>query len=355
MSVTPWLEGWRRVLAAPAIIGGVFTVTLLAALPLTLTMRGLIETQLGRSLMAEQAADGVNWPWWQEFSSQATGLGSTFTPTILGFASTLDSLTSLLDAQGEIALVAAALATYLLAWIFLSGGVLDRYARQRPTRTHGFFAAAGVYFWRFLRLGVIAALIYWFLFAYVHDKLFDQWFVSATRGLDVERTVFFWRAGMYAIFGGLLIAFNVLFDYAKVRLVVEDRRSACGAMTAAFAFITRNPGQVFALYGLNAVSFIVLLALWALIAPGAGGAGIWVWMAFAGTQLYILARLALKLQFLASQTALFQGRLAHAAYTAAPEPVWPESPAAETIAVVNARPSAPRALSDASSAARAES
>ena len=53
-------------------------------------------------------------------------------------------------------MLAAAVATYLLVWIFLSGGVLDRYARQRPTRAHGFFAAAGVFFWRFLRLGLVA-------------------------------------------------------------------------------------------------------------------------------------------------------------------------------------------------------
>lgn len=350
MTLAPWLEGWRRVLAAPAIVGGVFVVTLLAALPLTLTMRGLIETQLGPSLMADQAADAVNWPWWQEFSSQATGLGTTLTPTILGFASTLDSLSSLLDAQGEIVPVAAAIATYLLTWTFLSGGVLDRYARQRPTRAHGFFAAAGVYFWRFVRLGVVAALFYWFLFAYVHEKLFDQWYVFATRDLDVERAVLFWRAGVYAIFGSFLVAGNVLFDYAKVRLVVEDRRSALGAVTAAFAFIARNPGQVFALYALNALTFVVVLALWAAVAPGAGGAGVTMWLAFAATQIYVMARLALKLQFMASQTALFQSQLAHATYTAAPQPAWPESPAAETIAVVRARPSpsAPLAPSDAS-------
>jgi hypothetical protein len=347
MTVAAWSEGWRRVLAAPAVIGGVFVVTLLAALPLTLTMRGLIATQLGPSLMADQAADAVNWPWWQEFSSQATGLGTTLSPTIIGFASTLDSLSSLLDAQREIVPVAAALATYLLIWIFLSGGVLDRYARQRPTRTHGFFAAAGVFFWRFLRLGVIAAAVYWFLFAYVHEKLFDQWYASATRDLDVERTVFFWRAGTYAIFGTLLIAANVLFDYAKVRLVVEDRRSALGAVTAAFAFITRNPVQVLALYALNAFGFVLLLAFWAVIAPGAGGAGLPMWLAFAVTQMYIIVRLAMKLQFMASETALFQGRLAHAAYVAAPEPMWPESPAAETIGV-SARPSGRPAPSDAS-------
>ena len=76
MTITAWLDGWRRVLAAPAIIGGVFVVTLLAALPLTLTMRGLIETQLGRSLMADQAADGVNWPWWHTLLSTSSPASS---------------------------------------------------------------------------------------------------------------------------------------------------------------------------------------------------------------------------------------------------------------------------------------
>jgi hypothetical protein len=56
-----------------------------------------------------------------------------------------------------------------------------------------------------------------------------------------------------------------------------------------------------------------------------------LWIAFAAGQLYLFARLALKLHFLASQTALFQAHLAHASYSAAPAPAWPESPAAELI------------------------
>jgi hypothetical protein len=80
--------------------------------------------------------------------------------------------------------------------------------------------------------------------------------------------------------------------------------------------------------------FLILVALWALAAPGAGGGGISIWAGFAAGQLYLLARLVLKLHFLASQTALFQSRLAHAGYTAAPEPVWPESPAAEVISAL---------------------
>jgi hypothetical protein len=56
-----------------------------------------------------------------------------------------------------------------------------------------------------------------------------------------------------------------------------------------------------------------------------------MWFAFALGQLYLFARLLLKLHFMASQTALFQANLAHAGYTAAPVPGWPESPAAESI------------------------
>ena len=56
-----------------------------------------------------------------------------------------------------------------------------------------------------------------------------------------------------------------------------------------------------------------------------------MWITLAVAEAYILARHYLKLLFYASETSFFQGKLAHAAYTAAPAVVWPDSPAAETI------------------------
>jgi hypothetical protein len=332
----PWSDGWRRVLAAPSIVGGVFVATLLAALPLALTMRGLIDTHLGRSAMADRAADGVNYDWWQEFASQASeagarSLGTTFTPSVIGFAATLDNVSSLLDARPEILPVAGAIATYLVIWTFLTGGILDRYARQRATRAHGFFSAAGVFFWRFLRLAAIAAAVYWFLFTYVHGWLFDDLYTRMTRNIAVERDAFLWRLGCYLLFTAALAFVTLVFDYARVRAVVEDRRSAVGALAAALAFIGRHPGRVLGLYALNTLTFMVVIGIWAGAAPGAGGAGRSLWLGLLGSQVYVLGRLLVKLQFLASQTALFQGLLAHASYTAAPAPVWPESPASESI------------------------
>jgi hypothetical protein len=326
-----FVDGWRRAIHAPAIVAGVFVMTFLLALPLAYTMRGLLQTHLGRSTVAASAADSVNYDWWQEFTSQASGLGTTFTPTIIGFAATLDSVSSVVDGQVEIVPIVAAIATYLGVWTFLVGGILDRFARRRRTRVHGFFAAAGVFFFRFLRLAVAAGVVYWFVFAYVHQWLFEDWYPDLTRGMDTERRVFAVRASMYGLFGALLVAVNLLFDYAKIRMVVEDRRSAIGGLLAALRFILRNPGATFGLYALNALAFLVVVGIWAVAAPGVTGAGASMWVAFVAGQLYVLARLLLKLQFLASQTALFQSRLAHAGYAAGPPATWPESPSAEAL------------------------
>ena len=317
---------------APALLAGVFALTLLAAAPLALALRGAIEAHLGRSLAAGAAADGVNYDWWQEFASQASGLETTFTPAVIGFASTLDAISGVLDAQARSVPIAAAAAAYLLAWTFLSGGILDRYARQRPTHAHGFFAASGVFFWRFLRLGLVAALVYWLLFAYLHPWLLDDAYARLTRDLAEERQAFAWRALLYAVFGVFLLGATLVFDYARIRLVVEDRRSALGALKAAVAFIRRHTRRVIGLHALAALTFLALILVWSVAAPGAGSAGVSMWLGLLAAQLYMLARLGLKLQGMASQTSLFQASLAHARYTSAPPPTWPDSPAEEAIA-----------------------
>lgn len=331
MILRAWLDGLGRVRRAPAVLAGVFAVTLLAALPLALTLRAMIGAHLGRSLAAGAAADAVNYDWWQEFQSQASGLGTTFSPAIIGFASSLDSLSRVLDARAPVAPIAGALGTYLVAWTLLSGGIFDRYARQRRTRAHGFFAACGAFFWRFLRLGIAAAAMYSVLFIYVHRWLLNDAYEWLIVDVTEERIAFLWRAALYAVFGVTLAMVNITLEYARIRLVVEDRHSVIGALSAALGFLGRQPGRASGLYGLNLLLWLIVLAIWALVAPGAGSAGPMMWLTFGATQLYLLARLAVKLQFMASATALFQRSLAHASYTAAPMPVWPESPAAEAV------------------------
>ena len=244
----------------------------------------------------------------------------------------LDNLDGLLDNLPLASTIAGVTAAWMIVWSFLSGGVLDRLARARPTRAHGFFAASGVYFWRFARLGVVAGAVYYLLFGYVHPLLFEDLFEWLTRDVTVERTAVLLRLAGYLVFGLLLTLASLIFDYARIRLVVEDRRSAIAAVAAASRFVRRHGGGTIGLYFLNGTAFVLVMLMYALVAPGAPRSGPAAWLVLAAGQLYVVVRHYLKLVFYASQTSYFQGALAHAAYTAAAPLVWPESPAAEAIA-----------------------
>jgi hypothetical protein len=329
------LDGIRRVGKAPTLLIGVYVVTLLTAAPLGIVLRDSIANDLGVSVAAEEAALGANWEWWEEFQSRATGIARTFSPRIVGFAAVLHNQSNLVDGQlprGEVMLTVVA---YLGVWAFLVGGIIDRLARQRRVASVGFFATCGTFFFRFCRLGLLAGVTYWILLGPVHAWLFDDLYALATKDLAVERTAFVIRMALYATFALLLLPVNLVFDYAKVRAVVEDRRSMVGAILAAIRFVRRRPKATVGLYLLNGVLFLIVLALYALLAPGAGTVGPPMWIGVAVGQAYIVARLFTKLVFYASQTAYFQSQLAHSEYAATPSAVWPDSPAAEAVGTVS--------------------
>lgn len=334
-SVAAFREGIRRVNGAPLVVIGMFAVTLLVAMPLSYVLRAQIEAHLGNSLAAGAAAAGTNYDWWQEFSAQASGLATSFVPSITGFGAVLENLSTLVDHTKQTRAIAGVTAVWLLLWSFLSGGVIDRFARARRTRSHGFFGACGMHVWRLLRLGLAALVVYAFLFGYVHEWIFTRGYSRWTRDVSVERTAFFIRLACYAAFGALLVLCNVVFDYARVRIVVEDRRSALSGLVAGARFAWRHRAGALGLYAMNAVAFVGLAGAYAALAPGAPRSGWSIWVVVGLGEAYILLRHYLKLLFYASETAFFQGALAHAAYTAAPPIVWPDSPAAESIGNVD--------------------
>jgi hypothetical protein len=322
------LEGWRRVFRAPSVTASVLVATLLVALPLAVALKGMLVAHLGPSIEAERALSGWNQSWAGEFAQQAQGLGRTFTHEVIGFGGTIAIVSGILDRQPLNPALAGAIAAYLALWMFLSGGIIDRYARGRPVGTAAFFAACGVYGVRFLRLGVIMGATFWILFAQVHPFLFGRVYPYLVRDLTAERTALIYRVWLYALFGLLLMTCNIVFDYAKVRAVVEDRRSMWGALLAAKRFIRRRVLRVFGLYLMNGLVFLVIIRLWYEAAPSAGMP---TWAAFTITQIYLLLRIWTRLAFVASEVVFFQAELAHAGYTAAPPLVWPESASAEAI------------------------
>ena len=313
-------DGWGRVLRAPAILFGAFAVTWLVVYPVWRLMES---PWGGPSPGALDVLQGL-----------PLGFYPTFTPTLLGTERFVRRLLAIAGGGMFDVGVVAASATTLLVWTFLLGGVLDRYARRRPTRAQAFFGACGVCFFRFLRLGAVAALGYYLLFGLLHASVFPPdfpWNAGGAAGASPMLTP------VYAVFLLFVALWSAVVDYARIRAVVEDRRSMLGALMAGWRFVTRHPLETLTLYLLNAMAFGALL--WAVLWTFGGVGSASRFMLHAAASLYLFLRLLLKLVFFASQTAFFQRSLAHADYTAAPEPLWPESPSAEEI--INAAPRIP--------------
>jgi hypothetical protein len=322
------VDGWRRVLRAPAVTLGVLLVTFLLALPLAATLGAMIEEHLGASLAADDVAAGWDAGWAAEFAAGAQGIGRTFGHEIIGFGGTLAILSGLADREALNPALAGAVAAYLLIWLFLWGGILDRLARGRRIGAAAFFSACGAWFFRFLRLAVPVAAAWWWLFDIVHPLLFEGVYGRLTRNLTSEPTAAAIRLGLYAVFFASIGLVRLVSDFARVRAVVEDRRSMVGAVLAGVRFMRRRPARVLTLYLLNGVALALVVTAWYLLAPGASSPPA---VAFLLAQVYLLGRLWVRLAIMASAIAFFQAELAHAGYTAARLPVWPDSPAVEAI------------------------
>jgi hypothetical protein len=320
---TAFTSGIRRVNRSPGLLVGVWLLTFLAALPLGLQLRAAIADSLGDSTAAGTAARGVDYGWWQRFSEDARGPAEAFSPTIVGGAAVVDNLSSIVDNRSHEIAIAATGFMYAIVWLMLAGGILDRYARNRKVGTFAFFSACGGYFARFVRLAIVAGLAYVALFTWLHGWLFEDIYPKVTAGWTVEWHAFALRVAFYCLFGAALCLCNLVFDYAKVRIVVEDRRSVLGATIAALRFARRRPA-VLGLYLIDGCCFAILVTVYALAAPGAR---VSLWWTLGAGQAYLLARIWVKLLFYASEVAYFQGSLAHAAHLARPLPAWPDSPA----------------------------
>jgi hypothetical protein len=304
-----WWDGWRRVGRAPVLILG-----------LVLIQAWVLEWQWrlsGGYAWGPGAAIGLHlsWVFWQEpfaFGGGARLLVQALSmPAVplLTFWSLIGSLNGLAPAVG---------------WLAVSGGALDRLARARPVGAVGFFTATGVLLFRLVRLAVLLGGLTWLA----------VWGVSLLEARSVEvpdpssavrLTV---ELGCFALLA-------ILGDVAQVRMAVEDRRSVFSALGASWRFVSRRLGRLVALYALNMVLAVAAIGLLrqvatALIRTEPDAMIVVAWA-------MLVVDVLIRLGFMATVTAFFQGELAHAGYTARPVPTWPDSPAVEAITDLEAR------------------
>jgi len=323
-----FLEGWRRTLRAPGVALAIWLTTTIVTLPLAAVLHEGIESHLGTSATAERVLQGWDLDWTGEFAGQAQGVAATFTREILGAAGLVATLSRMFDGELPSAPLVGAIAVYLAVWVFLSGGIIDRLARARPLGAGMFVALSGHYFFRLLRLAVLGGLAYWLLFRTLHPLLFETLFDWLTRNLASESHALAILAALYAIFALALGLVSLIVDFTRVRLVVEDRYSVLMTLGAGLRFVRRRFWRTAGLYALNVLALVILARLWIQVAVGADGPD---WQALLLSQIYLIARIWGRMAFLGSEAVFYQGELAHAQYTAAPVPRWPDSVSVEAI------------------------
>lgn len=208
----------------------------------------------------------------------------------------------------------ATLVLLFLAWVFLGGGIIDRLARDRRSPSRRFFAAAGACLGPLLRLALLSLAAYTAVLVWIEPAL-------ARAAAGIEGTA---RMAVFGALAILLFAIALVFDYARIRIVIEDRRSAVGAVAASLRMIRAMPARIAAAQAL----FWLLLALWISIRGAAGDR-------LAPVMLHALAagEIFLKLALVATQAALYQSALASAGWVAREDPRWPDEPSADPAAL----------------------
>jgi hypothetical protein len=298
-------QGVWNVLRAPALLVTIYLVTLLAALPFGISLGARLQDALGQQHVTRGQSSDIDAEWWQEFRRHAQGLEATFTPSVIGVAAPLDSLSALLDGKPRSLALALPVLAYAAIWMFLWGGILERLWRRRAIGVRNFMAAGVTHFPRFLAIGAAAALVYLVLYATVHSLLFGPVYAWLAAASPSEYAPLAARVALYFVFVLLLTTVNLVVDYARIWSVAQRGLSLGAAVRHAVMFVRANAGRALLTDMLVGVLFLLLLVGYGAVEI-LGGARVGGWRAVLLGQVYIMGRLALRLIFAASAIALLQ-------------------------------------------------
>jgi hypothetical protein len=300
--------GLARVLGSPTLVLLLWIASLAAAAPLAISMSDSIHQSIGGSLVHQNLREGLDMGWYGEFRARAKGIERTLSPSVVGAGAFLDNLDAWLNgslfelAPGLVALGVA----YGLLWALFLGGILNRYGEPHGGRFRlGAFLSHGAeFFFRFVRLAVLAAPLYYLVYRFAAwiFRSIESW----TRDVTAETTILAYVGAASLLVGFLLTFVNLAFDYAKIATYKENRRSMLLAALRGFRLVFANLGGTTTLYyGLLLFGFVLLVG-YAWIAPGPGQATARsVVFAFLVGQAFLVAKLMLRLNFLAGALVLY--------------------------------------------------
>ena len=227
-----------------------FLVNLLFSLILAVPMYHSLKNSLGSSEAGNRMAESFDYIWWEEFNDEAQGLEKTFTPAIIGKGAILTNLESLIQMRYFSApplLIGFGL-LYIILHTFLAGGILSTFNQAEPRfALREFLQGAGSHFLRFLAL-----MLFSWLFLFVINKIIQNVFLPIIDDVSSssysEIVPFLLVLALSAITFFLLLFVQMVFDYARIKVVLEDENNVLKAAAKAFGFIFKYPFSTFGLF-----------------------------------------------------------------------------------------------------------
>ncbi len=299
-------RGLARALRPPGLLAALWALQLASALPAALLVEQAVEEAIGGSLVHQRLRAGMDLVWLGEFEDGAEGVATTFTPPALGRTAHLVNLEAAFWGdlfQAPTGMVAMGLG-YAALWTFLLGGVLERFAGDRPLPSRSMLAAAGRNFARLLRLALLAGAATAAFYALAR-RLFP-WLTGLMGQVTEERTVLSVYLAAALALALLWAALQLLFDYARIAAVARDERRTLAALRQAAGLLRRRWLPALGIYAICGLAGIALLAAGFALDPGVAQSTSWGVAGFLlFAQLLLAARLAVRLTLLAAQTDLF--------------------------------------------------
>ncbi len=210
---------------------------------------------------------------------------------------------------------------YLLFYVYLTGGIVATLASDSRITLRRFSTGAGRFFWRYVRLLLIFLVVFGGILA-ANSEWLEPYVSDQEKIATTDRASFLWSVGnQAAIFLAAAFALMV-FDYAKIRTVIQRRRSMVVAVFSALGFVLRRPIRTVSLFAMNLLILVLLFTFYLLaenLLSNATYASMFTLLIV--QQLLILGRIWMKLSFFASQIKLYEDALAPAVHQPTAPPI----------------------------------
>ena len=193
---------------------------------------------------------------------------------------------------------------YIIVNIFFSGGILKVFVEELNFNLKEFLAGCVEYFNRFLRLFLFSLIF--ILLAIVTHLMISKLFGFLTKNSATEHLPIILFVLKYLILAILLAMINMIFDYAKIMTVVNDFHGMYKTIKDAIMFVMMSPRKTLGLYFSYVLTVVFFLIIYLFLESYISVTGwITIFIFFIWTQLFMLARIFIRLSFFAGQYSLY--------------------------------------------------